>query len=94
MIQTHELKTDSHVFWPVACGDKTYEIRKDDRPYTWGDILHLRETKYTGEEMAEGKPLEYTGREVYCKITHILRGPEYGLKDGWCILSIAGVIGN
>ena len=32
---------------------------------------------------------EYTGRDLECKILYILRNvPKYGLKKGYCILSI------
>lgn len=86
--RVHDLKTDSAVFRAVANGLKTYEIRRDDRDYKVGDVLHLRETAATGAEMAAGAPLEYTGNEVVKLVTHILRGPIYGLADGWVILSI------
>lgn len=85
----HELKTDPAVFQAVLDGSKTYELRKDDRAYQVGDVLRLRETRYTGQEMRAGAPLEYTGRECRVRVTHRLRGPIYGLADGWAILSVA-----
>lgn len=96
----HELKTDAEVFQAVLNGDKKFEIRKNDRDFKVGDELHLKETVNTGAEMAprhngaypgrmlEGKPLEYTGRCVAVNVTHILRGPVYGLIADWCIMSI------
>ena len=96
----HELKTDPDVFQALVDGRKTYELRKDDRGFQVGDTLTLRETRYTGQEMISyehpdhpgrivfGKPLEYTGRTVGRVVTHILRGPIYGLADGWAILSV------
>ncbi len=87
----HELKTDPEVFDAVAAGLKTFEIRKDDRGYQVGDTLRLRKTRYTGAEMAAGKPLEYTGDELEVSVSHILRGPLYGLQEGWVILSIRSV---
>lgn len=85
----HELKTDSDVFGAVVRGDKLYEIRKDDRDFKVGDVLHLKETVHTGEEMIQGAPLKYTGREAWVEVGHILRGPVYGLTLGWCIMSFA-----
>jgi hypothetical protein len=35
-----------------------------------------------------GKSLQYTGREIHAEIHYIMRGPQYGLLDGWCILSL------
>ena len=84
----HELKTDSEVFQAVVAGLKTYEIRRDDRGFQVGDVLYLRETVHTGEEMKNGAPLEYSGHSAIAAVTHILRGPIYGLADGWAILSV------
>ena len=83
----HELKTDPEVFCALIAGAKTYELLKDDRGFAVGDTLTLRETKHTDAEMAAGAPLEYTGRTHGKVVTHILRGPIYGLMDGWAILS-------
>jgi hypothetical protein len=85
---THELKTDPEVFQAVAVGAKTYEIRKDDRGFVVGDKLRLLETVSTGEEMRNGAPLSYTGKMTEAVVTHILRGPVYGLKNGWVLMSI------
>ena len=87
-MQTHELKTDPLVFDDVVEGRKPFEIRKDDRGFEWGDVLKLRKTKHTGAEMAAGAPLEYVGPPLYVYVTYILRGPIYGLADGWVILAI------
>jgi hypothetical protein len=84
----HELKTDPEVFDAVQRREKTFEIRKDDRGYKVGDGLLLKRTQYTGAEMAQGQPLVYTGEKEARMVTHILRGPCYGLAEGWCIMSI------
>ena len=85
----HELKADPDVFQAVSDGSKSFEIRRDDRGFQVGDDLLLRETFYTGEEMSlrDGKPLVYTGRAYEFHINYILRGPVYGLKEGWVIMS-------
>lgn len=58
---------------------KMFELRKDDSDYEVGDILILRE--WDGEK--------YTGCRTSFEITYILRNcPEYGLMDGYCILSL------
>jgi hypothetical protein len=88
---THALKTDREVFEAVITGVKNYEMRVDDRdpPYRVGDCLYLRETEYTGAQMRQGRPLIYTRRAATRTITHILRGPVYGLVAGWIIMSTA-----
>ena len=60
----HELKCWPVYFEPLATGEKTAEIRKNDRDFKVGDILRLR-------EWSPGR-LRYTGRDAYRKITHIL----------------------
>lgn len=84
---THILKTDPMVFAAVFFGAKTYEIRFNDRNFRVGDELQLRETSLPGAEMADGRPLEYTGREITKTVSHVLGG--YGLMPGWVILSFA-----
>ncbi|WP_208455243.1 DUF3850 domain-containing protein [Burkholderia gladioli] len=86
----HELKTDPDVFAAVLAGDKTHEIRYNDRGFKVGDTLRLRETRYSGESMKcqpDDYPLEYTGREVTRVVSHVLDG--YGLMPGWVVLSFA-----
>ena len=84
----HELKTDPEEWDEVAAGVKTFEIRKDDRGYAVGDILLLMKTRYTAAAMANGKPLEYTGCVVRVGVSHVMRGPVWGLEEGWVIMSI------
>ena len=58
---------------------KMFEIRKDDDGIQVGDILVLRE--WDGEK--------YTGGRTRREVTYILRNvPQYGLMDGYCIMSL------
>ena len=93
----HVLKTDPQAFEAVFTGAKTYEIRYDDRGFSVGDELRLLETKSSCHDMVtNGKPLEYTGRYLLVKVTHILRnhadgeehGYGYGVAAGYAILSV------
>lgn len=79
----HELKTDAEHFGPVAMNEKRVELRNDDRGFAVGDTLRLREVKRN-----EGGELLYTGKHCSRIVTHILRGPCYGLAEGWVMLSI------
>lgn len=88
-MKTHELKTDSHVFELSQNGLKNYEIRFDDRDFSVGDFLLLRETQYSGGQMKKGKPLVFTGRVLTKKVNSILTG--YGLQTGWVILNVEDV---
>lgn len=90
-MRIHELKTDPEVYEAVASGRKKFEIRKNDRSFATGDILHLRKTIYTGAEMKGGKYLLYDA-DMLVKVTHILYGPIYGLEKDWCIMSIEKLV--
>ena len=81
----HELKILPEYYDAVRCGDKRFEVRKNDRNYHSGDILRLKEwdgEKYTGEE------LDALVRYVYYGID------EYGLAEGYCIMSIDTMMHN
>lgn len=73
----HALKTIQPYFDEVAAGNKSFEVRKIDRPYMIGDFLALNEW--------DGK--YYTGRFVVARIVYILADGEY-VKDGYAILGI------
>ena len=74
----HELKILPEYFDAVRCGDKRFEIRKNDRNFQRGDILRLKEL--------DGK--EYTGEEMDVFVRYVLYDWPDGLKDGYCIMSI------
>ena len=68
--------------WPeffryVWSGEKTFELRKDDRGFRAGDTLRLREWFENSG---------YSGREVMAEASYIESG--LGLKDGWVIIAI------
>ena len=78
-MKIHELKILPEYYDAVRCGDKRFEIRKNDRDYHRGDILRLKEW--------DGK--EYTGEEIDVLVRYIYHGiDEYGLAEGYCIMSI------
>lgn len=64
----------------ISKGIKSFEIRKDEDDFQKGDIIVLKEWNNG----------HYTGRPyIYKRITYVLRdAKEYGLKKGYCILSL------
>ena len=58
----HALKTLPEYFEAVRKGDKTFELRENDRDFRVGDYLALNE--WDGEK--------YTGRALLAKITYML----------------------
>lgn len=80
-MRTHELKTWPDYFYRIFSGQKRFEVRKQDRDFQIGDILHLREYD-PGTET-------YTGRSVRAEITYILSGGYFGIDPGYCVMSIS-----
>ncbi len=76
----HTLKTWPEFFKEIKDGQKTFELCKDDRPFSIGDILVLQEWC--------PKANKYTGASHQVFVKHILRTSKFGLKNGYCILSI------
>jgi Domain of unknown function (DUF3850) len=84
----HDLKTWPEFFHDLATGQKTFELRKNDRDYRVGDTLRLREW--------DPDTKTYSGRETTRRVTHMLEhrpgaecAADFGLKDGYAILSLS-----
>lgn len=76
--QLHRMKAETQYFLRVCAGQKTFEIRIDDRNIQTGDYVQLLEwTPETG----------YTGAASrHLHISYVLRDiPQYGLEPGHCI---------
>lgn len=79
-MKLHELKIKEDYFNAILRGEKTFELRKNDRNYQVGDLIHFIKT--------DG--FEYFGhsKDAY-QITYILKNvAEYGLDKEYCILGI------
>lgn len=86
-MKIHELKIKQGYFEAIESGEKTFEIRKDDRDYEVGDLIAF---KPIPDYVPEGKKL-LSFLRGYWTITYILRDcPEYGLMPGYCILALRG----
>lgn len=79
MATQHELKTIQPYFDRVWNGDKTFEVRKNDRDFQSGDEVKLME--YNPNDNT------YSGRIVYATIGYVLNGFD-ALKDGFVCFSI------
>lgn len=80
-MKIHHLKILPRFFEDVYNLKKNFEIRRNDRDFQVGDLLHLMEYE-------KG---EYTGRAVVRKIEYIYLGEgTYGLSDEFCILGLKG----
>jgi hypothetical protein len=78
----HALKIWPCYFREVLSGQKTFEIREmsDDRNFQVGDTLWLQE--WDPDQKA------YSGKHTVQKVTYILKGPAFGIADGFAVMSI------
>ena len=74
-MMNHTLKTVQPFYNSLESGDKTFEVRLNDRNFAVGDTLTLEEFPYSGREQT---------REVSYVLTHE-QFPQ-GLKEGYVIL--------
>lgn len=79
----HELKIWPEFFQAVKKGEKTFDIRLNDRHYSVGDMLSLREWNPGTKQ--------YTGFSALRKVCYILDNPDFGLKEGYVVLGLKKV---
>ena len=75
--QHHYIKILPQYFRAIERGEKTFEVRFNDRDYKVEDVLHLKEWMNGG----------YTGREIVAYVTYLLDDPNFS-KDGFVIMAI------
>ncbi len=80
MIKIHVLKTNPVPFEAIKSGLKTFEYRLNDRNYQHGDYLNLMEY--------DPETCKFTGEEISVRVSYILHGGEFGVPDGYCIMSV------
>jgi hypothetical protein len=76
--QHHYLKCETAYYQAIECGDKKFELRKNDRDFKAGDMVYLQETVKGVRTGREFKPL--------C-IEYILYGGKFGLPEDYCIFN-------
>lgn len=74
----HSLKILPKYFNAVVSGDKTFEVRKNDRNFQVGDKLILKEYE-------DGK---YTGQIIKKEITYILDDNSGYVLQGYVVMGI------
>ncbi len=77
----HYIKTHTKYFNKVESEDKGFELRLDDREYSVGDVLVLKDFNPVKQSM--------TDRQSFRLVTYILKdAEEFGLKRGFVIMSL------
>ncbi|MBF9042970.1 DUF3850 domain-containing protein [Rhodobacterales bacterium HKCCE4037] len=81
----HELKVWPAYFHRLNSGDKTFEVRRDDRGFQKGDVLWLRE--FTPNERLHPRQ-QYTGNATFARIDYILTGGQFGIEPGYVVMAL------
>lgn len=95
-MKEHHLKCLPEPFAALADGRKLFEFRRDDRGFQVGDVLVLMEWEpLPGGGCPSPDPTRipeivarFTGRELYRRVTYILRGQRFGVPEGFVVMSI------
>jgi len=76
----HYLKCWPKYFAQARSGLKPFEIRKNDRDFTIGDVLVLME--WLPDEK------RFTGRDIYRRVISIVHGGQFGIRKGYCVMGL------
>jgi len=84
----HDLKSWPEFFQPIMSGEKTFDVRRDDRHFNVGDVLRIREW--------DDRRGIYTGRQVTKRVTYVMQGvgvggiePLQGVHHRYVVMSLA-----
>lgn len=82
---THTIKIKESFADAVLRGDKTFEVRNNDRGYQCGDFV-----RFTVLYDSDGcEMVSHPLHEIVYKITYVLSG--WGIEDGYCVFGIKPV---
>jgi hypothetical protein len=90
MTQVHKLKTIGTYFDAVKRGEKTFDVRKNDRGFQTGDILELQRLDEKGF-YTTGSGGIWTTVSLRKRITYILQGGQFGILPAYCVLGLGDV---
>lgn len=82
----HVLKTVAHYWDAVKRGDKTFEVRRNDRAFQTGDVLVLRRTNEAGR--SDPAPGDQLHSDQSFRVTYLLQGGQFGIEPAFCVMGI------
>lgn len=94
---SHKLKTSHHYWEALSSGEKSFDVRRDDRGFQRGHVLELK--KY-GPSWASHRPGWLKGNEHVTEgeadtlkfvITFILTGGQFGIEPGYIVMGLKKV---
>jgi hypothetical protein len=81
----HILKTVMPVWDAIYAGEKTFEVRKNDRFFQKGDLVILRKIDEYGHYV---KKLNHETTDLQFKIGWMLQGGQFGIESGYCVFQL------
>ena len=83
----HKIKVLSSFVYPILHGEKTFEIRENDRGYQKGDIVEFEvvSDEWTDKNRSVVQELQCRSYEI----TYVING--WGLKNGYVVFGISEV---
>lgn len=88
-MKLHELKIKHEYLIDIDLGLKTFELRKNDRDYQVGDLIHFIDVGRINTTIDKDDAEPTIDENALYKIAYILKDvPEYGLDEKYCILGI------
>lgn len=86
MAVEHKLKCWPNYFEAIERGEKTFEVRRDDRGYQKGDVLILQ--KYDPEKARYVYYGDHHMAELRRKVKYIMTGGQFGLEPGYVVMAL------
>ena len=89
MASEHILKTWADYWDAIDRGEKTFQVRRDDRGFQKGDVLILRRLKKTVSlGWVEDRDGDNRPKDLRRKVTYILTGGQFGIEPGYVVMSL------
>lgn len=90
-MREHTLKTSAACWDAIKAGEKTWEVRKNDRFFQPGDTVILRKLDETGRHYETGDGGRFSTCDLTFKIGWMLQGGQFGIEPGYCVFSLVPV---
>lgn len=81
----HELKILSSFVYPILYGEKTFEIRENDRGFQKGDMVQFKVNP--DDWTRRNSSIIHDFEHKVFKITYVING--WGLKNGYVVFGIS-----
>lgn len=89
MMRIHQLKCWPQYFDAIVSGEKTFEVRRDDRGFQRGDVIELQKCGENSLGYDVMRDLDGNPRHVArYRIGWILTGGQFGIEPGYVVFSL------